>query len=210
MYKTLLKSVVLRNCYKLVNYFLFVERLKKLRNLKKIKLRPLPVKKIIIASFLLLISIILLSTIFGREIYGLESASLLNFALVHFAGYLFFIIMPVEIVYLYVLNSGVNFWLLLLISLATAVVAQSLDYLIGRLLSDKIIEIFIGKRRHERIGKYIEKYGSITVFVFNLLPLSSPIVALVTGMLRFSYKRLLVFMTSGLILKYLVLTLFFS
>jgi len=55
----------------------------------------------------------------------------------------------------------------------------------------------------------IRKYGSLTILTFNILPLSSPVIALAAGMLKYRFKDVLVFSMVGLMIKYMLLTLLF-
>ncbi|MCK7530919.1 MAG: hypothetical protein MZV63_07655 [Marinilabiliales bacterium] len=57
--------------------------------------------------------------------------------------------------------------------------------------------------------KFIEKYGNVTIFVFNALPLSSPVISLAAGMLRYRIRDTVIFTLLGLVVKYLALTLIF-
>lgn len=146
----------------------------------------------------------------GRDIYyGSRNEGLLSFAIVNLAGYLFFLFMPVEIAFIYYLGSDINIWALEAVAIGTALVSQTIDYLIGYTFSSSIINRFIGKHRYEKAEDRIRKYGNITILIFNLTPLSSPVISLAAGMLKHRKKDALVYTLSGLVLKYLILTLIF-
>lgn len=147
----------------------------------------------------------------GRDIYyGAGNHGLLSFGIINFSGYLFFLFMPVEIAFIYYLSGDVNLWVLNAVAICTALLSQSIDYMIGFLLSEKIIDRFIGKRRYEKAESKIRKYGNITIFVFNALPLSSPVITLAAGMLKHRIKDAFIYTVTGLLLKYTVLTLIFG
>jgi membrane protein DedA with SNARE-associated domain len=95
------------------------------------------------------------------------------------------------------------------VALGTALISQSVDYIIGYSFSTRIINRLIGRRRYEKAEEEIRKYGNITIFVFNFLPLSSPVISLAAGMLKFRIKDAFIFTALGLILKYSLLTLIF-
>jgi len=67
----------------------------------------------------------------------------------------------------------------------------------------------ISKKKILKGEVYIQKYGNLTIFLFNLLPLSSPIIALVAGILRYRFRDLIYYSLAGLILKYVILSLIF-
>ena len=146
----------------------------------------------------------------GRDIYyGAGNHGLLSFGIINFSGYLFFLFMPVEIAFIYYLSGDVNVWVLNAVAICTALLSQSIDYLIGFLLSEKIIDRFIGKQRYQKAESRIRKYGNITIFVFNALPLSSPVITLAAGMLKLRIKDAVIYTVAGLLFKYIVLTLIF-
>jgi membrane protein DedA with SNARE-associated domain len=162
-------------------------------------------------AFLLAIAAIAIASLtVGRDIYnGSRDEGLLSFAIVNAAGYLFFLFMPVEIAFVYYLQGDINVIALNAVALGTALFSQTIDYAIGVLLSDRIIDSLIGRRRYEKAEDELRKYGNIAIFVFNALPLSSPVISLAAGMLRHRRRDAVIFTLSGLVVKYLLLTLIF-
>lgn len=156
----------------------------------------------------IVVAIVLFSMTIGREMYEGKTQSLESFSLIHFSGYLFFLLMPVEMAFVYYL-SYYDEIKLIGIALLTATSAQVIDYIIGLSFSSKFIHYFVGEKRIQKTEKQIRRYGNLTIFVFNLFPLSSPIIALVAGMLKLRFRDLLFYSLTGLILKYVVLTLIF-
>jgi len=162
-------------------------------------------------AFLLAIAAIAIASLtVGRDIYnGSRDEGLMSFAIVNAAGYLFFLFMPVEIAFVYYLQGDINVIALNAVALGTALFSQTIDYAIGVLLSDRIIDSLIGRRRYEKAEDELRKYGNIAIFVFNALPLSSPVISLAAGMLRHRRRDAVIFTLSGLVVKYLLLTLIF-
>ena len=138
-----------------------------------------------------------------------EATTLWMFSLVHFSGYLFFILSPVEILFVHMLSEPHARSLLFILAMATALTAQTIDYALGYLFSDEVIDNVIGQKKYKRNLRRIETYGDWTIFVFCLFPLSSPILILVAGMIRYSLRRVLLFSSLGLALKYAALIYFF-
>lgn len=155
-------------------------------------------------------AIVIASMTVGKDIYyGSRDEGLLSFAIVNAAGYLFFLFMPVEIAFIYYLQGDINVMALNAVALGTALFSQAVDYSIGVLLSDKIIDSFIGRHRYEKAEDRLRKYGNIAIFVFNALPLSSPVISLAAGMLRHRIRDAIIFTVAGLVFKYMLLTLIF-
>ncbi|WP_372775456.1 DedA family protein [Mangrovibacterium sp.] len=167
------------------------------------------IKRIIILCLLAAIAIIIASTTIGREIYGATKESLLSFAIVNFSGYLFFLLMPVELAFIYYLHSHLNILMLNLVALSTAIGAQLIDYYIGHSLSESFIDKLVGRHRYEKAEDEIRKYGNIAIFLFNLLPLSSPMILLAAGMLKHPLRQAVLYSGLGLLAKYLLLTALF-
>lgn len=164
--------------------------------------------KLMVAVLTLIIAIVIVSFTVGREIYEGKSESLFCFSLVHFSGYLFFLLMPVEFAFIYYLSFYPEIRLIG-VALGTAFAAQTIDYLIGYSFSYKFITNLIGEKRLTKAEIYIRKYGNLTIFIFNLFPLSSPVIALVAGMLKYRFKDLVIYSVLGLAMKYTIMSLLF-
>jgi membrane protein DedA with SNARE-associated domain len=171
-------------------------------------LRRINIKRLIIIVLLAATAITVASLTVGRDIYyGTRDQGLISFAIVNLAGYLFFLFMPVELAFIYYLKGGENLWVLNAVALGTALISQSVDYLIGYSFSTRIINQLIGRKRYEKAEAEIRRYGNIAIFLFNFLPLSSPVISLAAGMLKHRIKDAVIFTLFGLALKYLVITL---
>ena len=117
--------------------------------------------------------------------------------------------MPAEAFYIYYLTEELNQFLLLFLALFTAIIAQLSDYAIGFLASDNIKEL-IKPKRYKKYRAYVLKYGYPTIFFFNLTPLSSPIVVLISGFMKLNLKKVMAYSFAGLLIKYLVITLVYN
>jgi len=116
--------------------------------------------------------------------------------------------MPVELAYIYYLNFFSD-WQMIVVALTTATAGQVIDYYIGLSMSTAIVNNLVGEKRVLNAEKHILKYGSLTIFIFNLFPLSSPVISVAAGMLKFRFKVFIIYSSAGLIIKYIVLTLIF-
>lgn len=149
-----------------------------------------------------IVAIVFVSGTLGRAIYEGQSPSLTSFALIHFAGYLFFLLMPVEALVPVYQGEGHPGATLIVVAVLTAIAAQVIDYTIGRSVKEASIHELIGERRYTRFKGTIEKWGGWAILLFNLLPLSSPNMLLVAGMTRFSARRAFFYSAMGLSAKY--------
>ncbi len=156
------------------------------------------------------IAIIFVSTTLGRAIYAGQSPGLTSFALIHFAGYLFFLLMPVEALVPVYQGEGHAGATLVLLAVLTAIAAQIIDYSIGRSVKEGSIHELIGEARYLRFKATIDKWGGSAIVLFNLLPLSSPNMLLVAGITRYSARRAFLYSALGLTGKYLAIVYAFD
>ena len=155
-----------------------------------------------------IVAVAVVSLTIGKDLYEGRGHSLFSFGLIHFSGYLFFIMMPVEMAFVYYL-SWFNESTVILVAISTAVLAQLIDYIIGIFFSSQFISRVISEKRLIKAEGYIEHYGALTVFLFNFLPLSSPVISLAAGVLRYKLKNMMIYSFGGLLLKYLLLAIIF-
>jgi membrane protein YqaA with SNARE-associated domain len=139
----------------------------------------------LVIVLMLAIIVTLVSITLGRELMAGRQPTLESFSLIHFGGYLFFLVMPVEILVPYYLAEGHQAGVLVFVAIATAMAAQLIDYGIGYLLSDRVINTLVGPKRYARARHAINDYGRWAVLLFTLLPLSSPTLLLAAGIVRF-------------------------
>jgi len=167
-------------------------------------------KKSTILSILGFAAVIaIVSLTFGPTLLQGRTPDLASFIGVHFAGYLFFLLMPVEVLVPWYIAQGHNIMLIFLLAISTAIIAHTINYLIGRNVPEKKLIEYIGKKKYTKSKKFIHKYGAPIIFVFDVFPLSSPILILVCGMTRFPLKKALYYSFLGLTAKYLFIISFF-
>ena len=156
------------------------------------------------------VAIGLVSTTLGRAIYAGQTPGLGSFAAIHFAGYLFFLLMPVEALMPIYQAEGHAESTLIAIALATAAAAQVIDYFIGRAVGDRVIDELIGEERYQGFKAKIDRWGGWAILFFNLFPLSSPNMLLVAGMVRYNVWRTFAFSSLGLLGKYVAIIYIFD
>ena len=165
-------------------------------------------RKIRILLFIItsVVAILIVSFTLGREWYEGKNQSIFSFALIHFSGYLFFLLMPVELAYIYYLSFFSDLEMFA-VAIFTAIAAQLIDYFIGYSVSSTVVNNLVGEDRIKNAEKHIQKYGNLTIFIFNILPLSSSIIAVAAGMVKYRFTGFIIYSTAGLIMKYLLISL---
>ncbi|HLD00510.1 MAG TPA: VTT domain-containing protein [Candidatus Nanoarchaeia archaeon] len=165
-------------------------------------------KNVIFSLIGIFLAMALISFTVGKDLLSGKEPSLISFAIINFAGYLFFLLLPLETLIPYYIAYGYNGVTLIIIVMAVAMVAQVINFAVGYLMSGEIIHDLVGKTKFEKLHRYIEKYGAWAIFLFNLFPLASSVLSLVAGMARYSLKKLLFYSFLGLLIKYILLVYF--
>ena len=160
-----------------------------------------------IIGFILVVAF--LSATLGQAIFYGKQPDIASFITIHFAGYLFFLVMPVELLLPYYMAQGHAILTLWILAVITAMVAQIIDFGIGYAAPHDFVKEFIGKQRYKKYKKVIDRWGNITILFFNLFPISSPLIVLIAGMLRFRLRGVLFFSFIGLMIKYWFITTVF-
>lgn len=151
------------------------------------------------------IGILIFSIVFSNLLLSDTKPHLLYYLLVHFAGYIFFLIMPVETIFLYYLTLDYNPLLLLVFALLTAILAQLVDFLIGLVFAEKLRKNYLSRKQYDQIRLKLGKHSKLIIFLFNLSPFSSPIIILIAGILKIRIDFVLIYSFLGLLLKYSIL-----
>jgi len=126
-----------------------------------------------------------------------------------FLGSLFFIVFPLEIIYLYYLYGGYNVFEIAGIYLVASVLGLLLDYLIGLLFGERILR-YLFKDKLDKFQALGQKYGGFFVFIGNMLIFPIQYFSLLLGSLRYSFKKFLFYTIVGIIIKLVILTLWGS
>ncbi len=182
------------------------ERLNKVR-IKELKIDHAKIRKLFAFSLIGLIIFAIVSLLLElgldfSSIYGVAKSPI-TFSILNFIGHIFFVPLPgEEIMFFYFLSTGLSPAFVILLAVSTALAAQTIDYFIGRLVSENVIQKFIKKEKYAIAENYVKRYGAPTIFLFNILPLSSPIILLAAGMLRYDFKKATFWSIAGLTAKY--------
>lgn len=129
--------------------------------------------------------LVLLFHQFTDEIY---SGRPLGIFLLAFTGGLFFLFLPVDLIFLNFLRSGVDPFLLSGVYLLALIMAHSLNYLIGARLSSLSKKLIPPKKFYTMKG-LLNHYGPVVIFVVNALPLPSPMLSAILGTFRYNLFR---------------------
>jgi membrane protein YqaA with SNARE-associated domain len=146
------------------------------------------------------------NSFFRHVTYHLAETTLLGSFYAPVFGGMFFVPVPLELVFLTFLTAGHTAWLLVLIYLLGLFISYNLNYMIGGMLTETSKKIISYKRFYKSKG-FINKYGPWGIFIFNVLPLPSQPLAAILGVFRYNRIKFYVYAMSGQIIKYTLIVL---
>jgi membrane protein DedA with SNARE-associated domain len=139
---------------------------------------------------------------------NIKNLTLWGLFLAHLIGGIFFVPSPDEIIFYYGLIKGNNYFLALVFSTTGYMIAQLLNYWVGKKISPLIMHV-ISKKKVYETRRFVNKYGSIGIFIFNFLPFPGPLLTFALGIARYNAIRLFALTLLGKICKYAALILIF-
>jgi membrane protein YqaA with SNARE-associated domain len=127
----------------------------------------------------------------------ISGETLLGLAYAGFFGALFFILIPLEVVFFYYLALPYNSIVVLFIMLISSVLGLGVDYIMGRLVGESVLLRFKGTK-FEKYKRAMESYGGFIVVVTNIIPfLPVQIISVAVGATKFGLKRFMIWTTIG-------------
>ncbi len=139
----------------------------------------------------------------------IESRSLLGLFFACFFGSIFFITIPVELVFIYYLGTDYFLAYIILITLVGNVLGLIIDYLIGFFLGEKLLKLFM-KDNYDRYKRKTNRIGSLLIILGNIIPFPIEIVSVFLGGVRYNFLKFVTFSTLGKLAKFLLLFIGFK
>ncbi len=131
----------------------------------------------------------------------IASRSLLGLFYASFFGALFFITLPVELIFLYYLGLNYYFVQVLVITLAGNLLGIALDYFVGWLIGTRILKWFL-KEKYDGFHRKIEKAGAFIVIIGNIIPFPIEPFTVFLGAVRYGFFRLMLYTFLGKLVKF--------
>jgi membrane protein YqaA with SNARE-associated domain len=136
--------------------------------------------------------------------------TLLNVFFLGLIGGLFFLSVPIEILFINALhNVQIDSFIIGAIILIGLFLSYILDYLIGYFFSPLATKIMSPKQFYG-IKVKLNKYGSWLILIFNLFPLPSQPLTFVCGVFKYNKLRYFSLWTIGWFIKIMILIIMFG
>ena len=132
----------------------------------------------------------------------IETRSLLGLFYAASFGALFFVALPVEIIFLYYLGLNYYFVQVLVITLVGNLLGIAFDYFVGWLVGPKILQWFMKKETYKKFQAKIDKAGAFIIIVGNIIPFPIEPFTVFLGAMRYGFFRLMLYTTIGKIVKF--------
>ncbi len=118
-------------------------------------------------------------------------------------GSLFFLPIPIDILFFTALANDVNPFRAMIMVLAGSILGTYVNYMLGWQLS-KYMRYFVSVKKLYDAKRWVNKYGPWAIFVFCLTPLPASLLTFAVGITRYNMTRLFTFFILGNLVKFSV------
>ena len=134
----------------------------------------------------------------------IASRSLMGLFYASFFGSLFFISLPIEIVFLYYL--GLNYYVIQIFTIVMVgnLLGMLFNYGTGRLVGDKWIRKLL-KEKYVRFRKKLDKAGAFIVLIGNIIPFPIEPFSVFLGAVKYNFVSFITWTIVGKVIKFLIL-----
>ena len=122
-----------------------------------------------------------------------------------FISAFFFTALPFDLFFYFGLQNGNPFWISLVLTVSGMLPSMAINYYVGLKFSPFAFMI-ISRKRVYKIRRWVNKRGSLLVYLFNLTPfLPGAVLTFALGIARYDLARLFTFLTLGTLSKLLII-----
>lgn len=140
---------------------------------------------------------------------AIASASILGILYTSVFGGLFFVTIPLELVFISFLRNGANPFFLIITFIGGFVISFTINYIIGMKL-DTLSKKIINPQKFYKIKGILNRYGAIAVLVINAIPfLPAQPLATILGVFKYNKAKFYVYFISGQLLKFTAITIIY-
>ncbi len=148
-----------------------------------------------------------LHPLLGQIFYEIQHRTVKGIFFFYAIGSIFFFPFPLEVVYIQLLKEGNAFGDIFPIIFAGLIIGHNINYFLGRFLG-VFFKTSIKKKTRKKINYFLKKYGGVSIFLFNALPLPSPLFNFCAGLFRYPYLKWLPLFLIGQTLNYVIIYYF--
>lgn len=121
---------------------------------------------------------------------------------------LVFVPIPIDLSYIYALSIGRSALFTFLYINVGLFISNSINYFFGYKLSGPILNI-VSKPGFYSVKRFFNRFGTITIFLFNILPMPAEMLSFALGVTKYNFLRFQLFRTISYCIKAFLLYWFF-
>ncbi len=152
----------------------------------------------------LLLQIPIIYKIYNLTMLEVQRRSVIGLSIMTFLGSLFFVAYPAELLYLVYTRFGYSLIYVTLIMLFYTMLGQAVNYSLGYFIEEKFLRGFVRKRKKQYLGS-LAQYDMLFIIILNIVPLPADILSLILGIIKYDFKKTMIYTFIGKILKFLFL-----
>lgn len=146
-----------------------------------------------------------LRDITAHVLFHVQNSTVLGVLYSTSIGGLFFLSIPLELLFIRFLGSYTPLAVILLYMIGLAI-SFTANYIIGARFSNLSKRLITPKRFYKTKG-LINRHGALAVYILNVLPFTSQPLSALLGVFRYNQTRFYVFFTLGQLTKYTLIAL---
>lgn len=125
-------------------------------------------------------------------------------------GSIFFLVLPSEALFIFYLGSTDHFFIVIIILMIIGnLLGMLFNYWFGRLLGERVLQWFFGKKKFFDYKEKIDKVGGYILLFGNILPGPIEVLAVFYGGFKFKFSTFLFLTFIGRLVKYIIIFLLF-
>jgi len=154
----------------------------------------------------LLLQIPFVKYIYDLAMLEVQNKSLAGLSIMTFFGSLFFVAYPAELFYLVYVKIGYSLFYVALVMIFYSVLGQAVNYVLGYYLEEKFLYRFVKDKKKQYLES-LKKYDAMFIITLNIVPLAADVLSLLLGIVKYDYKKSLMYTFIGKVLKFLLLAM---
>ena len=144
-------------------------------------------------------------SLYKHAISQIEGRTLLGLFYANFFGGLFFVFLPVEIIYVYYTLLDHNDLIIFLVSMVGIMLGMAINYGVGRILGSTVLK-FALRKKFDWLTNLNDKYSAWIIVIGNAVIFPAQLYALIVGVTKYPFKKYMLYTALGRTIKYVLLT----
>ncbi len=142
----------------------------------------------------------ILNYLYNLALSEIEQKSVYGLSILTFIGSLFFVLYPSEVIFLLYIKTGYNIFYISAVMLFWMMLAQLFNYGFGYFLKETVLEKFVASKKGDYLTS-LKKYDILFIIVLNILPVPADILIVLLGMIKYNFKKGMLYTLIGKTLK---------